>query len=89
MSSQERYDVPKTLSTLEFLGFNVRDSTGATTVFCIHKITKDEIWIPKDGDGFLADTLSVLFEPVKLRFDYFKFIYHNGPHLQQIPSDQQ
>ena len=82
-----RYNVKDTLSSLAFLGFNVRDASGSTTVFCFHKITKEEIWIPKDDKGFLEDTLTVLFEPAKLRFEYFQYIYSNHKN-QNNPSDQ-
>ena len=73
----DRYNVKNTLQALETLGFNVREPSGASTIFCVHKITCEEIWIPKKNEGFLQDFLQVIFDPIKLRFEYFKFIYYN------------
>ena len=71
---------------LEILGFNVRDPQGAKIFFCIHTLSKEEMWIPKNE--LLSDALTVLFGPTKLRFIFFESVYNNLPKYQQYPSDQ-
>ncbi len=50
-----RYNSKDTSKALKILGFNVRDPDGGTTMFCIHTLTKDEVWIPKKQNGVLED----------------------------------
>ena len=84
----QRYNAVDTAAALRILGFNVRDPDGGNTVFCIHKLTKEEVWIPKTKNGFLEDVLTVLFKPIQLRFIYFKSVYIGTMGSNQLPSDQ-
>ena len=83
----QRYNTDDTIDALKMLGFNVRNPDGATTIFCIHTITQEEVWIPKTDQGFLRDVLEAIFEPIKLRFEFFHSVYMNTPHKRN-PSDQ-
>ena len=83
-----RYYVNDTIKTLKTLGFQVRDPEGATTIFCIHKLTKQEVWIPKDKGGFLEDHLITLFKPLELNIVYFKSVYISLHDDNKHPSDQ-
>lgn len=83
-----RYNAKDTVRALKFLGFNVRDPNGATSVFCIHGLTKEEVWIPKIDNGFLEDVLESIFKPTNLEFSYFKSGYMNLPKNNTYPSDE-
>jgi len=84
----QRYNAKDTAKALTVLGFNVRDPDGGNTMFCIHTLTKEEVWIPKTSNGFLEDVLVSIFKPIELRFTYFKSVYINSVNNNQYPSDQ-
>ena len=86
--AEQRYNVKNTAKALTVLGFNVRDPDGGNTIFCIHKLTQEEVWIPKTENGFLEDVLITLFKPIKLRFIFFKSVYIDSLDYNQYPSDQ-
>ena len=84
-----RYNLKDTKQTLEILGFNVRDTSGGTTMFCIHEFTRDEMWVKKMKNGFLESYLRSLFKPIELRFEFFKSVYlHRNDKDISLPSDQ-
>ena len=84
----QRYNSTDAMKALQILGFNVRDPDGGKTVFCIHKLTQEEVWIPKTRNSFLEDVLVTLFKPIQLRFIFFKSVYIDTLGNSQQPSDQ-
>ncbi len=70
------------------LGFNVREPDAGRTIFCIHSITKEELWIPKTSDGVLEDVLVHLFRPIQLGIVYFRSVYLHMDDMNLFPSDQ-
>lgn len=84
----QRYNAKNTVKALTVLGFNVRDPDGGSTIFCIHTLTKEEVCIPKTENGFLEDVLASIFQPINLRFIFFKAVYISSLGGDQYPSDQ-
>ena len=83
-----RYNAADTKKALEILGFNVRNPSSGNTFFCIHKLTGDEVWIPKIDDGVLEDVLKCLFEPIKLPIIFFRSVYMSLHDTNKFPADQ-
>ena len=84
----QRYNVKRSSEALKILGFNVREPTGGTVIFCMHTLSKEEIWLPKTNNDILEDVLETIFEPINLRFIFFKSVYINLPNNDAYPSDQ-
>ena len=83
-----RYFFDNTLRALKLLGFNVRCPDGGTTAFCFHKFSKQEIWVPKEGNGVSESVLKFIFEPIGLPLVYFKSVYSSLKDNNTHPSDQ-
>ena len=84
----QRYYTDKTARALEILGFNVRNTDGGTQMFCIHTITKAELWFPKSQEGLPKDVVDFHCSLVGLPTAFFLSVYKSVNDDNLYPQDQ-
>ena len=65
------YTTKDVLRALEVLGFQVRAPDGGHTAYCMHGITREELWVPTHVETLDDDVLAFLFEHISLPMGYF------------------
>lgn len=84
------YHIKDILRTLEMLGFRVRSPDGGRTAYCLHGVTREELWVPTHVETLDDDMLAFLFEHLSLPVAYFQSVYMRLKiSLEDLhPSDQ-
>ena len=84
------YNPKDILRALEILGFQVRAPNGGSSAYCMHGITKEEVWVPTNVEILTDDVLAFLFEHLSLPVAYFQSVYM-GLEIRledRYPNDQ-
>ena len=84
------YSTKDIIRALKVLGFRVRAPDGGNTAYCLHEITKEELWVPTHVDTLDDDVLAFLFEHISLPMAYFQAVYTGLPIRSEYlhPTDQ-
>lgn len=82
------YHTKDVIRALEILGFNIREPDAGNMAYCMHKISKEEVWLTTAEPKQAEDVLEYLFKPVMLPMKYFKGVYMSLKPEKVYPSDQ-
>lgn len=83
------YNTRKVIRALEVLGFKIREPNAGSSAYCMHTISKQEMWLTTAETEQAEDTLAHIFKPVRLPMHYFKGVYLSLKLEIVSPSDQQ
>ena len=82
------YHTKDVIRALKILGFNIRSSNAGSVAFCIHTISREEVWLGTAEAKQAEDLLEYIFKPVNLPMKYFKAVYMGLQPENIHPSDQ-
>ena len=82
------FNTKDTIRALRILGFSIRQPDAGRKAYCIHTISKEEVWLETDNDKQMDGVLEYRFKRVTLPMKYFKAVYMGLKTEKTYPSNQ-